>query len=426
MRTFGLAIIIALSLFTSAVGQTARPDPRSIYMEGLTAYNEGDMQGFLDAMLELETLRPHQWSILYNVAAGYALTGETDRAIEKLETIAASGLYIDIAEDSDFASLADHPLYDALIAAMAALIGPQGESALVHEFNLAGVMAEGLAVDEANDTVYVSSVRQGLIWRTTDGSALEEFVAPDAHDGIGGLFGMAVDAERGLLWATSSTPGQYIGPNRESQPPSALYAFDLITGVVEHYFPLEGEGHFLGEVLIGPDGGVYASDSADPVIYRVRDDFNALEPFFAGDQYTNFQGFDFDGMGRLYIADYVHGLVVVDLPSGQAQVIAVADGSNLSGVDGLFYWDGSLVAIRNGTPPHSIIRFILSEDGQTILSRQTLAVNLDTWDEPTLGQIVDSQLFYNAASGWPSFMDDGSVADGADLSPIRIMSISLD
>jgi len=425
MRTVCAAIIFALSLITSAMGQPAETDIRSIYLGGLTAYNDGDMQGFLDAMLELETLRPHQRSIIYNVAAGYALNGETDRAIEKIETIAASGVYMDIAADTDFASLAGAPGYDALIATMTALIGAQGESALEHEFLPVGVLAEGLAVDETNGALYISSVRQGLIWRTSDGNSLEEFVAPNAHDGIGGLLGMAVDTERGLLWAASSTPGQYNGPNRENQPPSALFGFDLTTGAVEHYLPFEGEGHFLGEVVIGPDGDVYASDSADPVIYRVSDDLSVLEHFFTSDQYTNFQGFDFDGMGHLYIADYVHGLVVVDLASGQAQVVDAVDGSNLSGVDGLFYWEGSLVAIRNGAPPHSIIRFILSEDGQTISSRQTLAVNLEAWDEPTLGQIVGGQLYYNAASGWPSFRDDGSVVDGAELSPIRIMSIDL-
>ena len=82
--------------------------------------------------------------------------------------------------------------------------------------------------------------------------------------------------------------------------------------------------------------------------------------------------------------------------------------------------------IRNGAVPHRIVRFDLAADGASITGTRVLAANLELWDEPTLGQIMDGQLVYNAASGWPSFLDNGEVAEGAELTPIRIMSIAID
>lgn len=426
MRLLAITTAILIGFGAAAVAQPAQSDLREIYIRGLTAYNEADYEGFLAAMREVAALRPAQWSMLYNVAAGLALTGDSEGAMAQLEAIGASGLYVNVAADADFDSLHDHPRYDALLASMDALLEPSGESALVHEFDVVGLMPEGLAIDEATGAMYISSIREGRVWRVAEDGTLEDFVLPDAHDGIGGLFGMAVDNGRGILWVTSSTPGQYIGPHRDAGPPSALFGFDLVTGAVRHYLPLEGERHFLGEVVIGPEGGIYASDSLDPVIYRVRDDLSALEPYFVADQYTNLQGFDFAPDGRLYIADYVQGIVLADVAAGMLTPLVAEDDTSLIGVDGMFYVDGALIAIRNGVQPHRILRFELADDGITIMRTGVLASRLALWDEPTLGQIVDGQLIYNAASGWPSFLDDGTVAEGAELSPIRIMSVELD
>ncbi len=426
MRYLIIAIVFVLGLSGMAFAQPAQSGLRDIYIRGLTAYNEADYEGFLAAMQEVAVLRPAQWSVRYNVAAGLALTGDVEGAMEQLEAMGAGGLYVNIPAESDFDSLHDHPRYDALLATMDGLLVPSGESALVHEFDVVGLMPEGLAVDEATGTKFISSIREGRIWRVGEDGGLEDFVLPDAHEGIGGLFGMAVDNARGILWVTSSTPGQYIGPHREAGPLSALFGFDLTTGAVRHYFPLEGERHFLGEVVIGPDGGIYASDSLDPVIYRVSDDLSALEPYFVVDQYTNLQGFDFASDGRLYIADYVHGIGLADITTGTLAPLVSEEERSLIGVDGMFYVDGALVVIRNGVWPHAIMRHELADDGTTIVSTRVLASQHPLWDEPTLGQIVDGQLIYSATSGWPSFLDDGTVAEGAELAPIRIMSIAID
>ncbi len=427
MKRFVLLLLAGLAWGLSpAAAQQSDLTVAEIWDQGYTAYNDGNMEGFLVAMVELERRRPHQLPMLYNVAAGYALTGRPELAMAKLEAIAAAGLYMNVERDEDFASLREHPRYEALLVAMDALMVPRGESDLVAEFDLRGVLPEGIAIDETSGAMFISSVQLGQIWRVGADGELAVFVAPDAHVGLGGILGMAVDNARGLLWATSSTPGQYSGPNRSTNPPSALFAFDLQSGAVRHYLPLEREVNFLGDVVIGPDGRVYASDSASPIIFRVSRDLSSLEPYYSNDQFTNFQGFDFDPDGRIYLADYVHGLILIDPATRQVIRLAVPDGTNLSGIDGLFYVDHTLIAIRNGLPPNRIVRFYLSADGTAIDRTEVLVNRHSAWDEPTLGQIVDGRLIYNAASGWGNFTAEGELVAGATLAPIRIMSVELD
>lgn len=427
MRHFVLLLTVLLGLSgQAAFAQQSDRSVTEIWNQGFAAYNNGNMEGFLVAMVELERRRPHQLPVLYNVAAGLALTGQIEAAMEKLERIAAAGLYMNVERDEDFASLRGHPRYEALLVAMDALMAPSGESRIVAEFDTRGVLPEGIAIDEQSGVTFISSVMLGKIWRVDESGNLVDFVAADAHPGLGGILGMAVDNARGLLWAASSSPGQYSGPNRSLNPPSALFGFDLETGAVRHYLPLERDLNFLGEVVIGPDGRIYASDSAEPIIFRVSADLSSLDLYYSNDQLTNFQGFDFDGRGRIYLADYLHGLILIDPANREVFRLAAPDGTNLSGIDGLFYVDHTLIAIRNGLPPNRIVRYQLSDDGRGITSVEVLVNNHSSWDEPTLGQIVGGQLIYNAASGWPNFTADGELVAGAQLEPIRIMSVELD
>lgn len=65
---------------------------------------------------------PEEATILYNAACTYALLGETDRAIDLLEKAIRNGYghkeWID--NDPDFASLRDHPRFQALMQSFSA------------------------------------------------------------------------------------------------------------------------------------------------------------------------------------------------------------------------------------------------------------------------------------------------------------------
>jgi tetratricopeptide (TPR) repeat protein len=63
---------------------------------------------------QLARLRPHDATVLYNLACSYSLTGETEHALAALHRAIAAG-YDDfkwMAQDPDLEALRKHPLYD--------------------------------------------------------------------------------------------------------------------------------------------------------------------------------------------------------------------------------------------------------------------------------------------------------------------------
>ena len=67
------------------------------------------------------TLAPNDPLILYNAACNWALLGESDHALDGLERALDAGVAVGdwIRHDPDFASLRDHPRFQAIVKRIA-------------------------------------------------------------------------------------------------------------------------------------------------------------------------------------------------------------------------------------------------------------------------------------------------------------------
>jgi hypothetical protein len=90
----------------------------SLREAAMDRYNQGDYAGFLSRM-ELVAPRTGEDRDLYNLACGYALNGQSDRALGLLQDLVSRGATFDMAHDSDFDSLRKLPAFSALIAGVA-------------------------------------------------------------------------------------------------------------------------------------------------------------------------------------------------------------------------------------------------------------------------------------------------------------------
>ncbi len=113
--------------------------------------------------------------------------------------------------------------------------------------------------------------------------------------------------------------------------------------------------------------------------------------------------------GRLFVADYRHGLVAVDVPTGEVTLVPHVPGAEDRGVDGLA--DGTLYAVQNGAPPHRVWRWRLSPDGRRVVAADVLASaeGDDRFSEPTLAAVAGPWLYVVAASGWAHVREDGTL-----------------
>ena len=101
---------------------------------------------------------------------------------------------------------------------------------------------------------------------------------------------------------------------------SALLKLDLDTGrLLKRFEPADGKPHALGDLTVSSKGAVYVADGRSGDVYTLSAK-GVLEPIVPSGVFVSPQtpALSADEQ-RLYVPDYVEGIAVVDLHSGQVQ-----------------------------------------------------------------------------------------------------------
>jgi len=201
-------------------------------------------------------LRPQHGGLLVQLAGALDANGQEEEAVRVLERVAAMGFTFPI--EKSFPG----ERYAEVAKRFAANAKPVGTGKIEHTIDRLGLIPEGMAWD--GKRLFVSSVRTKTIFVIGPDGTVSEFAK-----GPWGVFGMAADAKRGVLWAASMALPQTEGFDPADKGRSALLRIDLRDDkVLETPSLAEGKHHF-GDVTVAADGEVYVSDSASAVIYKV-------------------------------------------------------------------------------------------------------------------------------------------------------------
>jgi sugar lactone lactonase YvrE len=287
---------------------------------------------------------------------------------------------------------------------------------------------EGMAYDARTGRWFVSAVRERRVVVVERDGRAHDFV-PAAGDGIGGTFGMAVDSARRRLWiATTSLPRMNDFSSADSGR-VGVYGYDLDTGRLVRKAWMSRDSstlHTFGDVAVAPNGDVYATDSQSPWIVRLRHGSDTLERFATNPLFRSLQGMAIASDGAtMFVADYAHGLLRVDLASRAVVPMAHEKNVALLGIDGLYWHHGQLVGIQNGVTPARVARFCLGGDMRSVQRIELLDRNPAVADEPTLGTVVGDSLFYVATSQWEKFDDDGKRVPNTVLRSATVLGLDL-
>jgi len=411
-----LCALLALAALSAAADDIT--ESRKLQQAGLAAYKQKDAAAFLTNIRAASALRPQHPTLLVQLAVAQASNGQHDAALRTLQRVADMG-FVYVFDDAELAPVRALPGYAAVekrMAANGAAIGAPRKELTVDRI---GIIPEGLAYDAAGDRFFVGSVRTRTIFAVRKGAAAKPFATAPW-----GVFGMTVDAKRGVLWATTTALAQMEGFAKEDEGKAALLKIDLRNGALLATIPAPaGALHHFGDVTVAADGEVFVSDSRAPVIYRLAGE--ALEPYVTG-AFTNLQGIAPAG-GMLYVSDYSRGLMAIDRRTRDVHWLHVPATVSLLGVDGLYRArDGSLLATQNGTNPNRIIRIRLAPGGLAVGSVETLAANAPGMADPTLGVVARNRFWFNANGQWDLFGDDGKIADPLRLSEALVLSVPVD
>lgn len=275
-------------------------------------------------------------------------------------------------------------------------------------------LVEGIAWDAVRKRLFIGSVVDGRLAYLENGVWREVPIGSPR----GGLFGMAVDAKRRLLWIATGVVEQTAVAGERM---TGLIAVDLDSLAVVRRIPVAGDAPgVVGDVALAPDGTVFASNSVSGAIHRCRPGCTALEELVPAGRFRNPQGMALSKRGgRLYVADYGSGLWVVDTRNGRVSPMWVGQATMLDGIDGLIAAHGTvlpagegLIAIQNGTRPRRIVKIYPGRAADVVRQSVPLLALSPDGPEPTLGVLVDDSLYYVGDGQWERYGPDGVLKDG--------------
>jgi hypothetical protein len=432
-------LFTALMAVCLATNPLAGEDPvarsRELYQMAIAAYNAKDYGEYLRTVREIDALRPNHPRVVYMLAGALALNGDGDAAITTLNRLADLGLVAEPAEDEDFAGVWDTEAFQTVLDRFAANARPVGRSA--EAFTVPGqdnFIPEGVAYDPLSGHYYLGSIYKRAIVEVRPEEA-RAFGAWERGDGLWSVFALRVDPARRVLWACSSAIEQTRWVTEDEIGYAGVFKYDLTSRLPVKRFVLSNRRgkHLFGDMALTRSGDVYVTDSIECSIYRIGGSTGVFERWFESDRFASPQGIAFSDDERyLFVADYSHGVFRIDSESRGMQLLPVPDDLTILGIDGLAYYDNTLVAIQNGVRPHRVVQFDLNGRRDRIISWRVLEANHPDFDEPTLGIVVpgpdreSASFFYVANSHWGAFDRNGKLRQDADLSPPVILKLDLD
>ncbi|HEX6048242.1 MAG TPA: hypothetical protein VFZ21_03205 [Gemmatimonadaceae bacterium] len=400
---------------------------RAAYRRAIVAYRQRDLATARAEMRRAAEAWPAQQAYLEGAATLAAIARDTTAAAAWLDRLAALGVGPAIAGDTAFAALVGASVFDSAVARLRSATAIVARGRVAFTLQDTAFHPEGIAFDARSRRWFVGSVRQRRIV-TVDAAGVARDFTPVASDGLAGVFGMAIDTARRLLWVATTALPRMAGFTSADSGRAGVFGYDIDSGVLRRrvWLPRDSASHTLGDVAVAPNGEVYVSDSNAPWISIVPAAGDTLERFVTHPLFRSLQGMAIAADGRtMYVADYSHGILRVDLATRHVEAVRARPGVTLLGVDGLYLHGGALMAIQNGVTPARVVRFCLDGDGRGVLGADVLDRNTAVADEPTLGAIAGDAVFYVATSQWEKYTDAGVRRAGVAARPVTVVTVPI-
>ena len=390
------------------------------------ARRAGDLARARDEAARAAAAWPAQPAYALSWAVSAARVADTASVLRALGQYSALGLGRDTDGDSIFLPYLRTPAFAATVADLRRNAEPRVNSRIRATLPDSTFWPEGLDRDPRTGHFYVTSVRHGAVTSLAPDGTWRELWARGAGP-RGAVLAARVDTARNALWVTLSGVPQMEGYQPSDSSLGALLRVRLADGVVERRWnlPVVRGGHALGDALVSVTGDVFLTDSNEPVLYRLRAGADTLEairhPLFRSLQGVT-QGAE-DGV--LYVADYSHGLLRVELGTGAVTRLDDAPNSTSIGCDGIAFDDGAIIAVQNGVAPARVMRFVLDATGRRLVRAELLDRNSVAADEPTSVIVVGRDAVYVADSQWEKYDRTGRRVPNTSLRAPVLLAVPL-
>ena len=366
-----------------------------------------DWPAYLATATKLQTFLNAAPRSLLEVSRAQLHVGNTDAALQALSQFAAMGQAADLPGlAQEFATLPQGPALQRLQERMSANARPValGASALV--LADAGLLAEDLDYDRSGKRFLVSSIRERKI------VALEQ--ARPQH-GLRPLPRRLADGGTADRRAARAGCGRPKSPSRARRSPRRL------TGAVRRCcasscppaaWCTASRRRTRQRSAIWSSRRAVTSSSATVTAAACTGcprGGTALQVLNGTDLISpQTPALHPDGR-HVFVPDYVRGIAVLDLASGELRWLSMQGRFALNGIDGLYYQRGRLIAVQNGTLPERVVLFTLDPTFDHIVAETVIERSTATLGDPTHGVIVGNDFYYIANSGWDLLDEHGAL-----------------
>lgn len=424
---FGCAALAALSLNLACSTQSSRPSAPPAEPAPAAAPAPSPAPGPAPAEVVKQLTRalgvaPDHGGLWLDLAAAEARAGNAAEALRWIDKAVSSGLDFDLPEEP-FTALRAMPELQRLLARAQENRQVVARSRVAFRIPERDLIPEGIAHDPRSGAFFVGSLNKDKIVQVDRDGRVSDFV-PSGRDGLWDVLGMKVDPAGGSLWACSAAGTG--GADRQSA--SALFRFDLATGALRGKHLLPGDvPHLCNDVVLGPAGAAYVTDSNAGAVYRLRPGGEALEPLAAPGTFIYPNGIAITADGAwLIVADFSKGLSRVEVATGAVHRLSRPDRVQVAGLDGIYLDGSSLIAVQNSAGTERIVRFRLSPGLDAVESVEVLESRNPLFRIPTTGVIAGKSLVYLANSLLDRLDDRGRLRPDAQLEEVVVLELPLD
>ena len=421
---FAVAAVVQFAL--PAMAQDASPAMRfrQLRTEGVAAANANDLVTAAAKLAEADAVVANHPGLILLRARVAAASEQPEAALALWRRYASLGFASNGARDALFGATVALPEWGAVADAMTANRAPVGAPETAASIPEA-MAIENVVHDRAHGRMLVSAIAGRTILQIDAQGAVSPWLQADVP--VAGVLGLALDEERGLVWAASSGMAAGAPADDPLRDQAELLKIDLASGrVLARYRAPDAPRRSFGDVALGPDGTVYVSDSTAGDVWRLAPDADALQPLTPAGVFGSPQGMAISADGKaLIIADYGSGLYRIDLADGVATPMAAPETVSLIGVDTVLRRGDDLIVVQNGTAPVRVLKLTLAPDQIRIVGARTLAANLEAMTDPAGGSIDGDALLFVAVSQLGSYGEDGALRNGAAPPPAVIARLPL-
>jgi len=365
------------------------------------------------AVEKLRSSLPDRGAALYFLALAKQHLHESREALELLKECLALREGFDPSNSPSFMEFRDNKEFTALVANVHRDFPVVAQAREAFRTSEKDLIPEGLAYDEQRSVFYLSSLHRRKVVQIARDGAPTDFV-PAERFSLLPVLGIRVNSSDGTVWADSfAEAGE-----------TELLHFDGTGKLLGRYKPQHSAKHGFNDLVVRRNGEVLTTDSLAGSILRFEPasaTFTTL-PVHRALFYPNGIALASDDHW-LYVADGL-GVLRIDLFTGESRDVDPGPRNTLAGIDGLYWHNGSLVAVQNGIGSPRIAAFRLAPDGLRVTRTIVLENRTSFTVLPTTGAIRGDDFFFISNSQIDNLNDD-KVMDITRLEPVRIAVVRL-